>query len=131
MKMIIALVGLLISFNVLAQDETPTPPESNKGAMVSFGAFLETMSQGNPIEQAATMLYIGGTIDTLRMLKLICPNPGVTDTDIMTESLGVLGEAAALAIADPNNLQENLALPASFYLLAGLRQLYPCKKTTE
>jgi len=129
MKLFSMMVGLLLSFNVLGQNEVPIPPEfQNPGAMISFGSMLDNLTAGNSIASPAVMLYIGGTIDTLRMLKTICPPQNETDRDLLEKSLNALAASYSYVLADPENLQKNLALPASFYLFAGLRQLYPCEE---
>jgi len=129
MKLFSMMVGLLLSFNVLGQNEVSIPPEfQNPGAMISFGSMLDNLNSGNLLVTASAMLYIGGTIDTLRMLKTICPPQNETDHDLLEKSLGALAASYAYVMADPENLQKNLALPASFYLFAGLRHLYPCEE---
>jgi len=129
MKLFTMMVGLLLSFNVLGQNEVPIPPEfQNPGAMISFGSMLDNLNAGNPLTTTAAMLYIGGAIDTLRMLKTICPPQNETDHDLLEKSLSTLAASYSYVMADPEKLQKNLALPASFYLFGGLRQLYPCEE---
>lgn len=127
MKILAAIMGLALSFNVLAEEV----PFENPGAMISLGKFVKSLNEGGVATTSALMLYINGTFDTMRMLKLICPLKGQSDQDVLMESLFLISTAYHRAQIDRENAERNLALPTSFYLLDGYRRVYPCPDTPE